>query len=156
MTAVTKKETMTRRIYEFIRARGCATITEIAQELNISTDLALSLIRALITRRLVFGYRPSVGRNRIYCVPDVGDKLYGRKARVNISGVVCITLPIELLEFIDDVALRTGKTRSNIIREALIQMMNNYLRDETNHEHVDDSKQNVDDYEKPQFIVPDR
>jgi predicted DNA-binding protein len=97
-------------------------------------------MRSLFARRLVVPYRPSVGRERIYCIPAVGDKLYGRNARTKSSGLISITLPIDLIELIDEIAMETGQTRSDIIRQAVMELIANYTRRPLSEESQEDEK----------------
>lgn len=151
---------LSQRVYEFIRTRGCATIEEVARAVNVSPTKTYTAIRSLIARRLVLPYRFQIGRERIYCIPDVGDKLYGRKTRLNTSGLICITLPVDLIEFVDETATRMGETRSGLIRQALMQyleMATQYSQQEepqTNIKHSQQEEPQKD--EGPDFIVPIR
>ena len=146
MTNADKQTTL--RIYEFMKTRGCATIEEIAQAVGVPARQAYSAMRTLFARRLVLPYRPQVGRERIYCIPTVGDKLYGRATRANSSGMICITLPVDLIEIIDEIATSTGKTRSSIIKQALIELLNNNPRE--------DKQQKIPEDDELDLIIPDR
>lgn len=147
---------LTQKIYEFIKARGCATIEEIAQAVNISPRTAYTRMRTLFARRLVLPYRPHVGRERIYCIPVVGDKTYGRTTRAKSSGMICITLPIDLLETIDEIAVSAGKTRSSLIRQALEQMIDSYHDGDDQYKQPEDEQQETNEDEELNLIVPDR
>ncbi len=152
MLDTNERGTLTQRVYEYIRVRGCVSTKEVAIALDISTTRAYTAIRALYARRLVLPYRAQVGREHVFCIPEVGDKLYGRGNRINSTGMICITLPVDMIEIIDEIAIRTGKTRSSLIRESLIQLINTYFEDKQQkseqHEPFED--------EKPDFIVPIR
>jgi predicted transcriptional regulator len=133
-------DALTKRIYEFVKMRGCATTEEIVQTLNVSAGAVRIAMRSLFARRLVLPYRPSVGRERIYCIPTEGDRLYGRNARTITSGLISITLPIDLIETIDKIATETGQTRSDIIRQALMELIANYTRRQLTEESQEDEK----------------
>jgi hypothetical protein len=148
MTNTRKGVALTQKIYEFIKARGCVTTDEVASSLGIAKRLAYLLIRALVTKRLVLPYRPSIGRGRIYCIPHVGDRLYGQYARLNVTGLICITLPIDTIELLDTVATSMGETRSSIIRQALLRYLGSH------NQHV--QQEELPEDEKLAFIVPDR
>jgi predicted transcriptional regulator len=147
-----KQTALTEKIYEFIKARGCATIEEIAHAVNVSPRKAYIAMRTLFARRLVLPYRPHVGRERIYCIPIVGDRLYGRKTRSNSSGMICITLPVDIIENIDDIAISAGKTRSSVIKQALIQ----YIHTHYQQGQPEDEQQEFQEDEKLDLIAPDR
>jgi predicted transcriptional regulator len=151
-----KRNELTQKIYEFIKARGCATIEEIAESVGTSTRKAYTAMRTLFARRLVLPYRPNVGRERIYCIPVVGDKLYGRKTRSNSSGMICITLPIELIETVDEIAKSEHRTRSNVIKEALLSLINSRLRDDDQQKQPEDEQHEPPEDEELDLIVPDR
>jgi predicted transcriptional regulator len=152
MQNVDEHVTLTQKIYEFIKTRGCATIDEIARAVGITTRHAYIAMRTLFARRLVLPYRPGVGRERMYCIPAVGDKRYGQYMRSNSSGVICITLPIDLIETIDEVAVSMRKTRSSIIKQALIQ----YIHTHYLNERPEDEQQELQEDEKLDLIAPDR
>ena len=143
---------LTQKIYEFIKTRGCATIEEIAQATGVSTRTAYRTMRALFARRLVLPYKPHVGRERIYCIPAIGDRLYGLKARSNSSGMICITLPVDLIEAVDEIAVSTGRTRSNIIKEAVTELINSYLKGDNQQKQPEERSED----EGLDIIVPDR
>jgi hypothetical protein len=147
-----KQPTLTQKVHEYIKTRGCVTTREVAKALNISTTKAYIAIRALYTKRFVLPYRPQLGREHVFCVPDVGDKLYGRENRINITGLICITLPIDMIEVLDEIAIRTGKTRSSVIRETLMQMMGAYLGEDDQSEQPHESSGD----EELEFITPIR
>ena len=147
---------LTQKIYEFIKAQGCATIEEIAKAMGVSTSKAYRLMRTLFARRLVLPYKPHVGRERIYCIPDVGDKLYGRTTRSNTSGMICITLPVELIEAVDKIAVSTGRTRSGVIKEAVTELISNYLKGDNQQKQSEDEQHEPSEDEKLDLIVPDR
>jgi len=151
-----KQNELTQKIYEFIRARGCATIEEIAKATGISTRKAYMTMRTLFARRLVLPYRPNVGRERIYCIPAIGDRLYGLKARSNSSGMICITLPVELIEAVDKIAVSTGRTRSGVIKEAVTELISNYLKGGNQQKQSEDEQHEPSEDEKLDLIVPDR
>jgi predicted ArsR family transcriptional regulator len=144
-----KRNELTQKIYEFIKTRGCATIEEIAQATGVSTRTAYRTMRTLFARRLVLPYRPNVGRERIYCVPIIGDKLYGRQTRSNASGMICITLPVDLIETIDEIAINEHRSRSSVIKEALMMMM-------MSSRYNSDNQQNQPEDEELDIIAPDR
>jgi hypothetical protein len=146
------KNPTAQKAYEIIKARGCATIGEVAEALGITKHLAYSLVRALVTKRLVLPYRPHVGRDRIYCIPHVGDKLYGHHARLNVTGILCITLPIDLIEMLDSVATSTATTRSSLVRQALIHYLR--INSGTNDLLKQHERQHKD--EELDLIAPDR
>ena len=146
------KSILTRKIYEFIKARGCATIEEIAQVAGVSTTKAYNILRSLFARRLVLPYRLYVGRERIYCIPAVGDKLYGRERRSHTSGMICITLPVDLIEAADEIAISEHKTRSSVIKEALIMMINSRYNGYNQQKQPEEQSED----EKLDFIVPVR
>jgi predicted DNA-binding protein len=146
------RTTLTQRVYEYIKMRGCATTKEVAEALNVSTAKAYMAIRALYAKRLVLSYRPRVGPGRVFCIPDAGDKLYGLKSRINGMGMICITLPIDMIETLDKIATRTGKTRSNLIREALIQTLDAYLEEDDQRGQQNKSSED----EMSDFITPIR
>jgi Arc/MetJ-type ribon-helix-helix transcriptional regulator len=148
MANAEKKDTLTQRIYEFVKACGCATTEEIVQALDVSAKEIRSAIRSLFARRLVLPYRPYVGRERIFCIPTEGDKLYGRNMRAKSSGMISITLPIDMIEIIDEIATETGQTRSDIIRQAVMELIANYGRQQQSEESQED--------EELDLIVPDR
>jgi len=148
MTNSDGKSTLTQRVYEFIKTRGCATIEEIAQAVNVSASQVRSAIRTLIARRLALPYRPQVGRGRIYCIPTIGDKLYGRKTRANSSGMICISLPVDIIEKLDEIATSTGKTRSSIIKQAVAELLSNYFKE--------DKQQKIPEDDELDLIIPDR
>jgi predicted ArsR family transcriptional regulator len=152
MSNVGEQTALTQKIYEFIKTRGCATIEEIAQAVNVSTRKVYSAMRTLFARRLVLPYRPRVGRERIYCIPAVGDELYGRKMRSNSSGMICITLPIDIIEAIDKIAVSTGRTRSSVIKHALTQLIDSHDQQKQS----EDEQHETPEDEVPDFIVPDR
>jgi len=156
MYDVERKVKLTQQIYEFIKAKGCATIEEIARAVNVSTRQAYLAMRTLFSRRLVLPYRPRVGRERIYCIPAVGDKMYGQKARSNSSGVICITLSIDMIEMVDEIAMNMGKTRSGLIKQALTQLINEYYARDEQQKQPEDKQQESPDDEGLDFIVPDR
>jgi len=156
MYDVERKTTITQQIYEFIKAKGCATIEEIARAVNIPTRQAYLAMRTLFARRLVLPYRPQVGRERIYCIPAVGDKMYGQRARANSSGVICITLSIDMIEMVDEIAMNTGKTRSSLIKQALTQLINEYYTRDNQQKPPEDKQQKSPEDEGLDFIVPDR
>ncbi len=147
-----KQTTLTKKVYEFIKMRGCVTSREVAEAFNLSTTRVYTIIRSLYGRRLVLPYRPQVGRERVFCIPEVGDRLYGRESRINSVGMICITLPIDLIETLDDMAIRTGKTRSYLIRETLMQLINTYHEDK---QRKSEQYEPFED-EKPDFITPVR
>jgi predicted ArsR family transcriptional regulator len=140
MSSNDKQNELTRKIYEFIKSRGCATIEEIAQATGISTRKAYMAMRTLFARRLVLSYRPNVGRERIYCIPAVGDKLYGRQTRSNHSGMICITLPVDLIETIDEIAASEHRTRSSVIKEAVTELINSRLRGDSQQKQPEDEQ----------------
>ncbi len=152
MLETNERGTLTQRVYEYIRIHGCVSNKEVAKALNISTTKAYTAIRTLYARRLVLSYRPQVGREHVFCIPEVGDKLYGRENRINSTGMICITLPVDMIEILDEIAIRTGKTRSNLIRQALTKLIEDYLRE--NNYYKQPHKLSED--EKPDFIVPIR
>ena len=90
----------------------------------------------------MIAYKPHVGRTRVYCIPEVGDRLYGREKRVNSSGMICITLPIDLLDVLDEIATATGKTRSELVRQALALLIEKHLqeRSQLSQESSEDEK----------------
>jgi len=143
---------LTQKIYEYIKSRGCATIEEIAQATGVSTRTAYRTMRTLFARRLVLPYKPHVGRERIYCIPAIGDRLYGLKARSNSSGMICITLPVDLIEAVDEIAVSTGRTRSNIIKEAVTELINSYLKGDNQQKQPEERSED----EGLDIIVPDR
>jgi len=147
-----KQNEITQKIYEFIKSRGCATIEEIAQATGVSASKAYTTMRALFARRLVLPYRPNVGRERIYCIPAVGDKLYGRERRSHTSGMICITLPVDLIETVDEIAISEHKTRSSVIKEALIMMINSRYNGYNQQKQPEEQSED----EKLDFIVPVR
>jgi len=151
-----KRNELTRKIYEFIRARGCATIEEIAQAIGVSTRKAYTTMRALFARRLVLPYRPNVGRERIYCIPAIGDKLYGREKRSHTSGMICVTLPVDLIETVDKIATSEHKTRSSVIKEALISLINSRLRNDNQQKQPEDEQHEPPEDEELDLIAPDR
>jgi len=144
--------TLTQKIYEFIKAQGCVTIEEIAKAMGVSTSKAYRLMRALFARRLVLPYKPHIGRERIYCIPDVGDKLYGRTTRSNTSGMICITLPVDLIETVDEIATSEHRTRSNVIKEALIMMINSRYNGDNQQKQPEEQSED----EELDLIAPDR
>jgi len=146
------KSILTRKIYEFIKARGCATIEEIAQVAGVSTTKAYNILRSLFARRLVLPYRLYVGRERIYCIPDVGDKLYGRRTRSNTSGMICVTLPVDLIETVDEIAISEHRSRSNVIKEALIMMINSRYNGDNQQKQPEEQSED----EELDLIAPDR
>ncbi len=152
MLDTNKQVALTQRVYEFIKMRGCATSKEVAETMNISATKAYTIIRALYAKRLVLPYRPQVGRERVFCIPDVGDKLYGRASRINSAGAICITLPVDMIEILDEIATRTGKTRSSLIRETLAQLIDTYLGEDDRYKQPRETPED----EKPDFIVPIR
>ncbi len=156
MSNTDKPAALTQKIYEFIKTRGCATIEEIAQAVNASPRTAYTRMRTLFARRLVLPYRPHIGRERIYCIPAVGDKLYGRKTRASSSGMICITLPIDLIETVDDIATDMGRTRSSVVRQALEQLIDSYRNGGDQHEQPEDEQQESAEDEKLDLIAPDR
>jgi DNA-binding Lrp family transcriptional regulator len=156
MTNANEQTALTQKIYEFIKSRGCATIEEIAQAVNTSPRKAYMRMRTLFARRLVLPYRPHVGRERIYCIPVVGDKLYGRKTRANSSGIICITLPIDIIEAVDEIAVSTGRTRSSIIKQALLQLIDSYHNGDDQHEQPEDEQHESPEDEEIDLIVPNR
>ncbi len=156
MTNVGEQTGLTQKIYEYIRAQGCATIEEIAQAVNTSPRKAYIAMRTLFARRLVLPYKPHVGHERIYCIPAVGDELYGQEKRSNSSGVICITLPIGLIETIDKIAMDMGKTRSSVIKQALTQLINSYRDGDDQHEQPEDEQQEPTEDEELVLIAPDR
>jgi predicted ArsR family transcriptional regulator len=147
---------LTQKIYEFIKSRGCATIEEIAQAVGVSPRKAYIRMRTLFARRLVLPYRSHVGRERIYCIPAVGDKLYGQKMRSNSSGVICITLPINIIEAIDEIAMSTGKTRSSVIKQALTQLIDYHFEKDDRYDQPENKQQESQEDEELNFIRPDR
>jgi predicted transcriptional regulator len=147
-----KRNELTQKIYEFIKARGCATIEEIAQATGLSTRKAYTAMRTLFARRLVLPYRPNVGRERIYCIPAIGDRLYGLKARSNSSGMICITLPIELIETVDEIATSEHRTRSSVIKEALLSLINSRYNGDNQQKQPEEQPED----EELDLIVPDR
>jgi predicted transcriptional regulator len=147
---------LTTKIYEFIKSRGCATIEEIAQAVGVSTGIAYRAMRTLFARRLVLPYRPNVGRERIYCIPVVGDKLYGRNMRSNSSGMICITLPVDLIEAVDEIAMSTNKSRSCVIKEAVTELINSYLKGDNRQKQPEYEQHEPPEDEKLDFIVPER
>jgi DNA-binding Lrp family transcriptional regulator len=156
MSSDDKRNELTQKIYEFIKARGCATIEEIAESVGISTRKTYSTMRTLFARRLVLPYRPNVGRERIYCIPVVGDKLYGRKTRSNSSGMICITLPVDLIETVDEIATSTGRTRSSIIKEAVTELINSYLKGNNQQKQPEDEQHEPPEDEELDIIAPNR
>jgi predicted ArsR family transcriptional regulator len=152
MSGNDKRNELTQKIYEFIKARGCATIEEIAQATGVSTRKAYTTMRTLFARRLVLPYRPNVGRERMYCIPDVGDKLYGRRTRSNTSGMICITLPVDLIETVDEIATSEHKTRSSVIKEALIMMINSRYNGDNQQKQPEEQSED----EGLDLIAPDR
>jgi len=152
MTNDDKPPTLTKKVYEFIVSRGCVTTKEVAEAMGISTTKAYSVLRALFSRRLVMIYRTKISRERIFCIPHVGDKLYGPESRMNSSGMICITLPIDMLEILDDIAIRSGKSRSHVVRDALSHLIETYLRGDG--QHIISKR--MRDGEEMDFIVPDR
>jgi predicted transcriptional regulator len=152
MSGNDKRNELTQKIYEFIKARGCATIEEIAESVGISTRKAYRTMRTLFARRLVLPYKPHVGRERIYCIPVVGDKLYGRKMRSNTSGMICITLPVDLIETVDEIATSEHRTRSSVIKEALIRMLNSYYNGDNQQKQPEEQSED----EGLDIIAPDR
>jgi Arc/MetJ-type ribon-helix-helix transcriptional regulator len=151
-----KRNELTQKIYEFVKARGCATIEEIAQATGLSTRKAYMTMRTLFARRLVLPYKPHVGRERIYCIPDVGDKLYGRKTRSNSSGMICITLPVDLIEAVDEIATSTYRTRSSVIKEAVTELINSRLRGDNQQKQPEDEQHEPPEDEELDLIAPDR
>jgi predicted transcriptional regulator len=147
-----KQSALTEKIYEFIKSRGCATIEEIARAVNTTTRKAYIAMRTLFARRLVLPYKPGIGRERIYCIPHVGDKLYGLKARSNSSGMICITLPIDLIEAVDEIAINEGKTRSSLIKQALTELVRDVQDQRDQYEQSEYEQQD----EELNLIVPDR
>jgi len=147
-----KRNELTRKIYEFIKARGCATIEEIAQATGVSTRKAYTTMRTLFARRLVLPYRPNVGRERIYCIPAIGDRLYGLKARSNNSGMICITLPVDLIETVNEIATSEHRTRSSVIKEALLSLINSRLRGDNQQKQPEEQSED----EELVLIAPDR
>jgi len=152
MTRNSGETTLTQKIYEFVKTRGCATVAEITHALDVSIGQVRSAMRTLIARRLILPYRPQVGRGRIYCIPVVGDREFGRKMRINTSGMICITLPVDLIEKLDEIAVAMGKTRSSIIQQAVTELLNNYLRKDEPENKQEESQ----DDEQLDLIIPDR
>lgn len=147
---------LTQKIYEFIKARGCATIEEIAQAVNTSPRRAYLAIRSLITRRLVLPYKFQVGRERMFCIPDVGDRLYGHNARSSKHGMICITLPIDMIETIDKIAKSTGESRSSVIRQALTYLIDSYNGRNGQNGQPEHKQQKSPEDEELDLVVPDR
>jgi len=149
---ISERIRLSQKVYEYIKIHGCVTSREVAEALNISTTKAYTAIRSLYTKRLVLPYRSQLGRERVFCTPDAGDKLFGKKNRINITGFICITLPIDMIEVIDEIAIKTGKTRSSLIREVLIQTIGAYLGegDQRGQPHE------LSEDEKLDFITPIR
>jgi predicted ArsR family transcriptional regulator len=143
-----RRSELGKKIYEYIRVRGCATVEEIAQALNVSDEAVRILMRSLIARQLVLPYRSHVGRERMYCVPEEGDRLYGQNMRVKTSGIISITMPVDLIEIIDEIAAETGQTRSEVIRQAVMELIANYRRQQQSEDPQEE--------EKPDFITPIR
>jgi predicted transcriptional regulator len=151
-----KRNELTQKIYKFIKTRGCATIEEIAQATGVSTRKAYTAMRTLFARRLVLPYRPNVGRERIYCIPVVGDELYGRKTRSNSSGMICITLPVDLIETVDEIAKSENRTRSSVIREAILSLINGRYNGDNQQKQPEDEQHEPPEDEELDLIVPDR
>jgi metal-responsive CopG/Arc/MetJ family transcriptional regulator len=57
-----------------------------------------------------------------------------------------------MIEVLDEIAIRTGKTRSSVIRETLIQMMGAYLGEDDQSEQPHESSGD----EELEFIKPIR
>jgi metal-responsive CopG/Arc/MetJ family transcriptional regulator len=66
--------------------------------------------------------------------------------------MICITLPVDLIETVDEIATSEHKTRSNVIKEALIMMINS--RYNVDNQQKQPEEQSED--EELDIIVPDR